>query len=279
MINNFRKLVRLEQWYKNLLIFLPLLFAPTHLLYHWQQLIIGFIGFCFISSITYIINDWMDREKDRIHPVKKNRPLASGAITGKQAIWVVILLALIVIGISIYLGIFYSSLIIIYFIYTNAYSLGLKNIPILDIFMVTINFIFRTLAGVTAFPPQETWPYFLLIFSVIFIMLTHKRRSDIKIAGDKAISHKPVLKFYSRLNCYLLRVMGYVVLGYSFYQFWQRGLSLIIMISLIILFIVTSVIFSRKPMLVMKPHYLLKVWYWDVVLVATAIIIIVSGHM
>lgn len=268
MLNEYRKLLRIEQWYKNLLIFFPLLFAPKYLIHEWQLLLIGLIGFCCVSSSTYIINDWVDREKDAIHPTKKFRPLASGKISGKQAIIVSLILLVITSATIFLLGKFYAFVIITYFILTNLYSAGLKNLPIIDLALITFNFILRSLAGMKETPSLTGLPYYLALFSIIFILLNHKRRSDIKLLGEKAASHKPVLQFYTKQKLYFLRFLSYIILILSLYLLAIQGVSIITLISTGILVIITSLIFSKNPSIVMKPHYLLKLWYWDLIVAA-----------
>ena len=219
------RLMRVGQWYKNLAVLFPPLFAPEYLLYSWSEYLIAFSGFCLASSITYIVNDRMDRESDRLHPVKKNRPLASGAISGIQAAVVVIVLILFVLTACLYLGVFYGLVILTYVVFTNAYSFGLKNVPVLDILLISLNFVLRTGAGINTFAPGQIWPYYLLIFSIIVLLLSHKRSSDVKIVGEDAIKHKPVLRFYSKKNTYVVRVIAYLTLLVVFYALFQQGVS------------------------------------------------------
>lgn len=272
-LNNFRKLLRIEQWYKNLIIFLPLFFTTTS--YTPIQYIIGFFGFCFVSSITYIINDWVDRKKDALHPTKKFRPLASGAILPKTATIITIILALLVTLSAIYLGTFFGIIVGTYFVVTNAYSFGLKNIPLLDILIIAGNFVLRMMAGLSQFPTIDLLPYFGLLFGIITIFLTHKRRSDIKLLGEKATKHKPVLKFYNRRNSYIFRQIGYIVMLLAFYKLWTLNiLNELQIAATLMLLLVTSVLFSHDPHLTIKPHYLLKKPLWIATLMANLIIFI-----
>ncbi|MDP4008128.1 MAG: UbiA prenyltransferase family protein [Candidatus Peregrinibacteria bacterium] len=257
-ISNYTRLLRIGQWYKNLLIFIPLLFAMPGEVHTLPSLIIGFICFCAVSSITYMINDWVDREADRLHPTKKNRPLASGEISGKTAIIIGIILSLIVISGSFYLGSFYAYIVATYFIMTNAYSLGLKNIPVLDLIIIAGNFMLRTLAGMTIFTDTHSLPYFVGIFSVIIIFLTHKRRSDIKLLGGEAAAHKPVLKFYTERNSYLIRLLGYLGIFYAAYILYTDGTSLQKLIPILALVIFISTLLSKKPHLAINPHHIFK---------------------
>ena len=261
-LNLYRKLLRVEQWYKNVLIFIPLLFAHNALTA--TQLLLGFFGFCFISSITYITNDWLDREKDRLHPTKKNRPLASGKISGRQALIVAFILAAIVVLCMSILGTFYAAILGTYFILTTAYSFGLKNLPILDVLLICANFTLRMMAGLSAFPSTYQWAYFTLVFGLILMFLTHKRRSDIKLLGvARAAQHKPVLQYYTPPVCYALRFFAYVLLLFTFYQLFEEGWPLPGLAMMLLLLIYTSYLLIKEPQLALKPHYLLKKKSWD----------------
>lgn len=273
MIRLFAKLIRLDQWYKNLIIFAPLIFAGN--VYPITQLIIGFFGFSCVSSITYIVNDWMDREGDRLHPIKKNRPLASGKITGKQAILVGVILSLIVAYVMLTLGIFYTGAVGIYFVITNLYSFGLKHIPLVDIFIIATNFALRMMAGTTSLPGIDTLPYFGLLIGSIIIFLTHKRSSDIKLLGEKAAKHKPVLRFYTIRNNYIFRSIAYLIVIGSFYLLWQAGLETYKVVGLYLQLLATSFIFSENPEYTSKPQWLFRSKIWSGLIIANLIIFLV----
>lgn len=269
-----RKLLRVEQWYKNLLIFAPLLFA--HNAHPWFLLILGFFGFCSISSITYICNDWLDRAKDRLHPTKKNRPLASGKVTGTQALLVAAALTLFVLVAITQLGTFYAALVGIYAALTTAYSFGLKNIPFLDILLICANFILRMMAGLESFPSFDELSYFGFLFAFILVFLTHKRRADIVLLGAaRASQHKPVLHYYTPTVCYMIRGAAYLLLLFSFYQLYEEGWPLAELAALMALLIYTSTLFLKNTELVIKPHYLLRNGAW----VALALLTIVSAFI
>lgn len=270
-----RRLLRMEQWYKNLLIFAPLLFA--HNAQPWPLLLLGFLGFCSISSITYLCNDWLDRDKDRLHPTKKNRPLASGKISGTQALLTAGALALVVLLAISQLGGFYAALVGIYATLTTAYSFGLKNIPILDLLLICANFTLRMMAGLDGLPTFYELSYFGFLFALILIFLTHKRRADIKILGAaRATQHKPVLHYYSQKVCYFLRSAAYLLLLFSFYQLYEEGWPLSSLVIFLALLIYTSTLFVNDPELVIKPHHLLKQISWVSLLLLNVIIFILS---
>ena len=270
-----RKLLRVEQWYKNLLIFAPLLFA--HNAQAWPLLISGFFGFCAVSSITYVCNDWLDRAKDRLHPTKKNRPLASGKITGTQALLVAASLGLIVLLAMSQLGAFYASLIAVYATLTTAYSFGLKNIPILDLLLICANFSLRMMAGLVSFPTLYELSYFGFLFALILLFLTHKRRADSVLLGAaRAAQHKPVLHYYTPKVCYFLRGAAYLVLLFSFYQLYEEGWPLTELALLMALLIYTSILFIKNAELVIKPHHLIKAKLWDLLVALTLLVPLLS---
>lgn len=263
-------MIRLEQWYKNTIIFAPLLFSQdTYIL---ELMFLGFLGFSCMSSITYIFNDWMDRSKDRMHPIKKERPLASGKITGKQAIVVAAILSLVVIEAVYMLGTFYGSILLTYFVITNLYSLGLKDIPLLDIVIIGGNFAMRMMAGLQSFPDMSTLPYFGLLLGAIVIFLTHKRSNDIKLLGEKALKHKPVLKYYTTRNNYFFRAVGYAVVILAFFVLWQNGLLIYKVIGLIIQLLATSFIMSDNPEYTSKPQWLFRSKIWTGILVGNVVL-------
>lgn len=232
----------------------------------------GFLGFCFLSSITYIFNDWQDREKDRLHPLKKERPLASGKVTGKTALGVALILGLLV-GLTVWkLGYFYGVILLIYFILTNLYSLGLKNIPLLDIVMIAANFGLRMMAGMLNFPQTADLPYFGLLMGAIIVFLTHKRRSDIKLLGEKAIEHKPVLKYYTRRYNYVYRAVGYALFLSALYFLWKDGLALYRALGLWLQLLMTSIIFSENPEFTSKAHWLFKSKAWSALLLVNLVL-------
>lgn len=257
-LNDYRRLLRVEQWYKNLVLLVPFFFLESAR--GGWEMVAAIFGFCCVSSITYMINDWVDRRSDRLHPTKKFRPLASGAVTGKQAEVVSGLLALIVFVIGWHLGSFYWWPIVLYFVATNLYSFGLKKIPFLDIIMIAGNFLLRMLGGMSAWPRLEEWLIFIFVFVLMLMFLSHKRRSDIKLLGkEKAIAHKPVLKYYRRPVVYALRGVTYVLLAGLL---WKMGVLLLNVGAVLLMLFVTSVEFVKDPALVLKPHRLVMRPQW-----------------
>jgi 4-hydroxybenzoate polyprenyltransferase len=260
------RLLRIEQWYKNLVLFLPWalegLGNPANV-HSGRYLAIGFIGFCAMSSLTYLINDWVDRDKDRAHPIKKGRPLASGRVTGKQAIAVGMALALIAGAAAWPLGALYKELLAVYFIATNAYSFGLKNVPVLDVLMIALNFVLRTLGGMIEWPSADGLSTLGLLFGIVLIFTTHKRWNDRTLLKDKAFHHKPVLRFYNKWLCGGMVALGYsVVIARRLLLVRSDELELPETLVLWAWLGLTSVMFIQNPTLSLKPKGLFKNPLW-----------------
>jgi len=137
----YLKLLRPKDWAKNLFLFIPVFFAGEFLnVSKLTSIIYGFIAFSFIASSIYIINDYKDVEDDRKHPVKRLRPIASGAVTPAAALFVCALLIIAGFGVAWWIGIKFMFVLGIYFCINLGYSLGLKAIPILDIIILAAGF-------------------------------------------------------------------------------------------------------------------------------------------
>ncbi len=196
-IFNVIALTRPKHIVKNFLIFAPLLFG-VNVISQEQILSIlsGFIVFCLVASSIYIINDYKDVEKDRLHPVKKSRPLASGAVSKFEAVilLVVLLATAVLLSISIRLPILAVGLVGVYFIMNLAYSFGLKNIPIIDIIILSSGFIIRLFFGSSISGIHISSMLYLVVMSGAFYLGTSKRYNEIIKIGHSARS---VLKKYT----------------------------------------------------------------------------------
>lgn len=186
-MKKYLKLLRVEQWVKNLFVFVPLFFSGNITnLDLLTKSIFAFIIFSFAASAVYILNDYNDIEADRKHPEKRRRPLASGAVSKSKAIG--ILSGLIIIDVVlVFLAQFYfheplwkfGSIIAIYFVMNIAYTLKLKHVPIIDIFIIATGFVFRVLAGgyMTGISISQ-WAI-LLTFVLALVLAIGKRRGEL----------------------------------------------------------------------------------------------------
>jgi len=195
--------LRPKQWTKNLLLFAGLVFS-RHATEGDRVLraTLAFILFCALSSVVYLINDIMDLEADRKHPLKKNRPLASGAVSVPAA-----LVTAAVLGFGGLVGCFalnlrFGILALCYIALMTAYSLRLKHMVILDLLIVAVGFVMRAVGGIWAieYPGEQIpiTPWFLtcVLFLALFISIC-KRRHELLLLTDTATSHRPVLDDYS----------------------------------------------------------------------------------
>lgn len=219
-MKNYLKLMRVHHYLKNVLIFLPLVFSQN--LFNgglFKKTILGFLSFSILSSIVYIINDIQDVEKDRKHSTKCKRPIASGAVSVKEAY----ILACVIAVIGITCNYFasgtnvYGWLLVALYVGLNfAYSMGLKNVPMVDITILVSGFLFRVLYGsaVTGIAVSN-WLY-LTVISMSFYLGLGKRRNELNKEGSKS---RKVLQFY---NHDFLDKNMYMCLGLTivFYSLW-----------------------------------------------------------
>lgn len=214
------RLMRVKHYLKNLLVFAALFFSgrltETGLL--WQN-VWGFLAFCALSSFIYILNDLRDAPKDRLHPTKCLRPIAHGDVSPKAAKG----LAAVLLGLTIAchgfsgFGLIGGACLLLYLVLNIGYSYGLKNVPVLDITLLTCGFLLRTLYGSTIVGiPISEWLY-LTVTSLSFYLAMGKRRNElVRLGGSDT---RGVLKHYTK--AFLDKNM-YMLLGLTnvFYALW-----------------------------------------------------------
>lgn len=186
-MKKYLKLLRVEQWVKNLFVFVPLFFSGNiKNLELLTKSIFAFIIFSLAASVVYILNDYNDIEADKKHPEKRRRPLASGAISKSKAIG--ILIGLIILDVAlVFLAQAYfhqnlwkfASIIAFYFVMNLAYTFRLKHVPIIDISIIAIGFVLRVLAGgyITGISISQ-WAI-LLTFVLALVLAIGKRRGEL----------------------------------------------------------------------------------------------------
>ena len=237
-MKKYIELIRAKHWIKNLLIFIPLICSGFINAENVLNLIIGFFSFSFISSFIYIINDIKDIEKDKLHPRKKKRPLPSGEITKKRAIIIAIILLIASLSFNyiIYKEILNVSfyLLLAYMIINVLYSMGLKNIAILDIILLATGFIIRVYYGASIINVQVSDWLFLTILNASLFLGLGKRKKEL-------INNKDSRKVLKEYNEAFLDKFQYISLGLMlvFYSLWTieqdiKFLSLTIPLLIII---------------------------------------------
>jgi len=206
--------LRPAQWTKNLIIFAGLLFGqrgggPAFLdPQAIGQALAAFFIFCGLSGVVYLINDVADRDADRLHPRKRYRPIASGAVSPRLAIGAAVLLALAALGAAWLLRPAFALVAVAYLGLLALYSGPLKHVVIIDVLTIAIGFVLRAAAGAVAIGVSiDHWLLILTILLALFLALS-KRRHELVLLADGATSHRPILEEYSP---YLLDQMIAVV--------------------------------------------------------------------
>ena len=216
---NLLKLIRPHHYLKNLFIFLPAFFAgraaDTSLYF---PLAITFISFCLTASAVYIFNDIRDRTEDQNHPIKKDRPLASGKISLGFAIGAMFVFLGLGLGLSFLINLDFLFILSIYVLLNFLYSLHLKKIAILDLFIIALGFILRLFAGSVATDvPLSMWIIIMTFLLALFLAMA-KRRSDY-LLSQKGHDVRKNIEGYNLpfINTSLSILAGVTVVAYIMY--------------------------------------------------------------
>lgn len=211
MLKSIIKLIKPKHHVKNLVVFIPLIFSLKFLVLKSVIMsIAAFISFCFIASAIYVFNDILDVEKDRLHPIKKTRPIASGEISVKFAWYLFIILTIFSILSSIAVNKYVCFSIIAYLLLNIWYSLQLKFMPIIDVVCIAFGFIFRVLAGCAAILSVPSPLVILLTFFTSMFFTFSKRKLEYALIKDSSNCRKsiaeytePLLNHYVSINAIL----------------------------------------------------------------------------
>jgi decaprenyl-phosphate phosphoribosyltransferase len=216
------KLIRVKQWVKNLFLFIPSFFAGH--IFNFNELfqvLLGALAFSFVASGVYVINDYRDREVDRLHPVKKLRPLASGDVRIGTAWFLMIMLTSAGLFMAAKIDTTFFYLLSAYLILNLGYSFGLKHIPILDLFIVALGFQIRIFSGgVIANVPITHWLSLMIFLLALFLILA-KRRDDIllNVKNKNGIVVRRSTKKYNLLfvNSCITLLSAVMIVAYIMY--------------------------------------------------------------
>jgi 4-hydroxybenzoate polyprenyltransferase len=212
--------VRPEQWTKNLFVLGPLMFGqrlldPTAVL----QALAAFAIFCALSGVVYLINDIADRDADRRHPVKRYRPIASGALAVRVALGAAAVLTAIAVPGAFLLRPQFGILAVSYLGLLALYSGPLKHAVIIDVLTIAIGFVLRAAAGAVAIGVAVShWLYVLIMLLALFLALS-KRRHELVLLADGATGHRRILEEYSPylLDQMIAVVSASTIVAYAFY--------------------------------------------------------------
>ena len=231
--------MRPRQWTKNLALFVGLIFAQQlFTLTSFERACVAFVVFCLASSCVYIFNDLLDLERDRQHPTKSQRPLASGDLPISWAITTIGILLLCCAGLTLLLfripiqqtdifaslggaNVLFALTVVTYLILMALYSVWLKHIVLLDVFIIASGFVLRIVAGTVVIPVMiSPWLYLVTILLSLFLALS-KRRHELVLLQGEASNHRQILKEYSLplLDQLITIVMAATIMAYSLYTF------------------------------------------------------------
>ena len=272
-MNKYIQLIRVKHWIKNFLIFTPLVFSG---LFNLPNLILtlgGGLSFCLMSSFVYIINDLKDIEKDKLHPRKKKRPLASGAINKNQALIIASILLIIAIMINSLINKSFFNLslafLISYLVINIIYSCGLKNIAILDIFLLASGFVLRVYYGAALINVEvSNWLFLTILNASLFLGLNKRKKEYAK--------NKKTRKVLAEYNEAFLDKFSYLTLTLTivFYSLWatiQKAKFMYLSIPIIMIIFMryclileksddgdpTSILYEDKPLIVLCLFYII----------------------
>jgi len=218
LVRRALQLLRPHQWIKNLFVAAPLFFTPEAVSLEAITLVaIGFLSFSAVSSAVYILNDYIDRAADRQHPTKKSRPLAAGTVPIPVAFGLMFVLAAGGLASGFWLASNFGWVLVIYLLINAAYSLGLKNLAIIDVMSIALGFVLRVYAGGVLIGIEPTvWMIACTMLLALFIALA-KRRDDVVKGVD--ISHRQSLNGYTKrfLDIALAITLSTVLISYLLY--------------------------------------------------------------
>jgi 4-hydroxybenzoate polyprenyltransferase len=220
LVWNILRSLRPSQWTKNLFVFAGLIFGEKLLdPVAVEQAMLAFAVFCLLSGTVYLINDVLDREADRLHPIKSKRPIASGALSPAAALASAAVLVVASLSLAFAVNRPFGFVAISYLVLLGLYSVWLKHMVILDVLVLAGGFVLRAYGGAVAVNVAFShWLLLLMLLLALFLGLS-KRRAELVVLADSARDHRPSLAEYSP---YLLDQMIGVVtastlLAYAFY--------------------------------------------------------------
>jgi 4-hydroxybenzoate polyprenyltransferase len=211
--------MRPRQWAKNLFVFAGLLFAQKLFTPLTVLAVAAFAVFCALSGAMYLLNDVADREKDRLHPRKRERPIASGRLSVRGAVAAAVVLLVVALAASVAISWPFAGVAAAYATLLTLYSAWLKHFVIVDVLVVASGFVLRAVAGAVAIDVEISgWLLICTILLALFLALG-KRRHEYLALGGGAATHRPILAEYSAglLDQMIAVVTASTVTAYALY--------------------------------------------------------------
>ena len=211
--------LRPQQWVKNLFVFGGLIFAQRLFTPSVWPALAAFGIFCGLSGAMYLLNDVADREKDRLHPEKRHRPIAAGRLQPGIAVVIAVLLIVLLLALGVWLAPRFALAGLAYVILLGAYSVWFKHMVIVDVLVVAIGFVLRAVAGALAIDVAISgWLLICTVLLALFLALG-KRRHEVLTLEQSATRHRPILAEYSAglLDQMIAVVTASTVTAYALY--------------------------------------------------------------
>ncbi len=188
---NHLRAMRPKQWVKNVFVFAAPVFSQRLTDFDTMlAALMAFVGFACVSSSIYLLNDVLDYEQDKLHPKKRNRPIAAGLVDRRNAVVLAMLLAPLGLALGWHLNVYTAAVLGTYYVTNLAYSVRLKHIAIVDVFIIAFGFMLRVVAGATAInAPLSAWLLVTSFFLALF-MAFGKRRGELDALGGAAAAHR-----------------------------------------------------------------------------------------
>jgi 4-hydroxybenzoate polyprenyltransferase len=225
MLTALIKSMRPRQWTKNAFLLAAVVFDRQLSLSDpvpFLRSMAGFLLFCLLASAVYIINDLYDLQGDRMHPQKRNRPIASGRLPVRvAAAAAAVLLTVALVG-AYFLSTGFLAIALLYFLLNIAYSVYLKHVPLIDVLMIAVFFVLRVAAGVAIIAVERFSPWLYVVTTLFALYIGFgKRRAELTLMEEDAHTHRRVLNGYSLplLDQLITIVSGTTILVYSLYTF------------------------------------------------------------
>jgi 4-hydroxybenzoate polyprenyltransferase len=220
-IGYFIKTLRPHQWYKNLVVFIGIIFArKIDVPLYWYDVLAVFVLLCAFSGIAYVVNDIIDAKKDAMHPDKRRRPIASGKIGKVEALLAASVLFAASSLWAYMLGETTFLSMMAFFALGLLYNIYLKNVFLVDIITISVLFVVRAIIGVIVINVEIT-PWLILCTFLLSLMLAlGKRRKELQTLGEDPHSHRKVLKYYSLevINPLVIATLSMLFVAYCIYS-------------------------------------------------------------
>ncbi len=272
----YLRLLRPHHWIKNIFIFAPPFFGGRLLSEEVLYMALpALVSFSLTASSVYIFNDLIDKERDKLHPSKKLRPIASGQVTLREAIAIMTLLLASSVYLAYKIGYGFLLYIILYIAIQAGYTLSFKNLPILDIFSIGAGFVIRVMAGGEAFEVKVSPWLFATMFMISLVLASGKRLSEYSLLRQQAFEHRESLNHYpdGLLKEILLISASAALITYALYTI-EENLNLVYTLPVVAyglfryLFLVkecsgdaTEALLKDRPLAFSVILWLLMVWF------------------